>query len=98
MFLEPAESALNRTKKSLQKKEYGEISILLDIWETIHKYSILNTLEVIALFYKKMQFGNIGPKGNEIIAYRSSLETSVITFLSTLINEFNVNSFRLIVV
>lgn len=45
-FLDPAESASNRTRKSLQKKEFGDIAILLDIWNAIHKYSDEETMDV----------------------------------------------------
>jgi hypothetical protein len=46
MFFAVAESASKRTGKSLQKKEFGDIAIILDIWNGIHKYSDSETMKV----------------------------------------------------
>lgn len=46
MFLELAESACGRTRKSLQKKEFGDIAIILDIWNGIHKFTDPETMKV----------------------------------------------------
>ena len=51
-FLEPAESAYNRTKKSLQKKEFGDVAIVLDIWNAIHEFSDTEALEVFFVLLK----------------------------------------------
>lgn len=52
MFLDLTESAFGRTRKSLQKKEFGDIAIILDLWSGIHKFSDPETMKVssVSLF------------------------------------------------
>jgi hypothetical protein len=62
-FLEVAETAHSRTKKSVAKKEYGDVLMLMDIWDELSNKTDRAVLDVSHhLFLDLLEFRYLLPK------------------------------------